>query len=389
MGSASAPSALTSVEVARLLLRTASLAGADARGLAADAGLPTWSLSAGTGMVPARLVTRLWELLEHALGDPHVGLTVAGRRVFGDFGLFDYLITASATLRDGMSAAARYLHLITTPSRVEALADTGQSVTYAYRCPALGSRGEELCLQFAVAAFCAGARALTRQRIVPASVTFPQRPSRSAAAFTDALGTSRVDFGAPAATFTFRTADLDLPLPSADPVLATILDRYAAVFPGPEPATWHERFQQRLDEALDAGSPSLGEMARQLAMSTRTLQRRLTDNETTWRAELDAARRRRAGSTGFTGLAGESDAAKLARQLRYADPRSARRALRRWAANQQGLTVYTGRLHGQAALDSVATGQADGLRLPRSARRALDRWADLDEAGLGEPPGRR
>src|SRR5947209_6313783 len=175
MGYASTSNALTSVEVARLLLRTASLAGADARGLAADADLPAWSLSAGTGMIPARQVTRLWELLEHALGDPHVGLTVAGRRVFGDFGLFDYLITAS----------------------------------------------------------------------------------------TDALGTRRVDFGAPAATFTFRTADLDLPLPTADPVLATILGRYAAVFPAPEPATWQKRFQQLLDEALDAGSPSLGEMARQ------------------------------------------------------------------------------------------------------------------------------
>lgn len=330
MGPVSMSNALTSVEVPRLLLRTASLARADARGLAADADLPAWSLSAGTGMVPAPLVTRLWELLERALGDPHVGLTVAGRRVFGDFGLYDYLITASATLRDAMSAAAGYLHLITTPSRVEALADTGQSVTYAYRCPESGSRGEELCLQFAVAAFCAGAQALTRQRIVPTAVTFPQRPSRSAAAFTDALGTSRIDFGASAATFTFRTADLDLPLPTADPVLATILGRYADIFPAPEPATWHKRFQHMLDEALDAGSPSLGVMARELAMSTRTLQRRLTDNETTWRAELDAARRRRAGLA--AGPAGEPDAAKLARQLRYADPRSARRALRRWAA---------------------------------------------------------
>ena len=343
MASASTSNALTSVEVPRLLLRTASLAGADARGLAADADLPAWSLPAGTGMVPAPLVTRLWELLERALGDPQVGLTVAGRRVFGDFGLYDYLITASATLRDAMSAAAGYLHLITTPSRVETLADTGQSVTYAYRCPGSGSRGDELCLQFAVAAFCAGAQALTRQRIVPTAVTFPQRPSRSAAAFTDALGTSRIDFGAPAATFTFRTADLDLPLPTADPVLATILGRYAAVFPAPEPATWHKRFQQRLDEALDAGSPSLGVMARQLAMSTRTLQRRLTDNETTWRSELDAARRRRATNAGLaTGLAGESGATKLARQLRYADPRSARRALRRWAAKPAEADLYTG-----------------------------------------------
>lgn len=319
--------ALASVEVARLLLRTATEAGADASQLARDAEVPPPGLSAGTRMLPARLTARLWELLEQATGDAHAGLTVARRRVFGDFGLYDYLITTSATLRDGLHAAAKYLHLITTAGRLEVAEQTGQSVTYAFRCTGPGSRGEELCLEFAVAAFCYGARAATGRRIVLAGVTFPQRPSRSATVLADALGTSSIGFGAPAATFTFRNEDLDVPLPTADPALAEILARYAAAFPGPQPVTWYERFQRLLDKALDAASPSLGEMARNLAMSTRTLQRRLADHGTTWRAELDAARRRRAASAG---LAGGPDAAKLARQLRYADPRSARRALRRW-----------------------------------------------------------
>ncbi len=321
------PGALTSVDVARLLLTTASLAGADARQLAADAEVPAWGLSRGARMIPARVAARLWELPEQALDDPHAGLTVAGQREFGDFSLYDYLITTSATLRDGMSAAGKYLHLVTTASRVEVIAETGQSTTYAYRCPEPGSRGEELCLQFAVAAFCAGARAATGQRIVPARVTFPQRPPSSAAAFVAALGTTRIDFDAPAATFAFRGQDLDLPLPTADPMLAEILARYAAAFPAPEPVTWYDRFRQLMDEALNVSSPSLSAMAHQLAMSTRTLQRRLAESGTTWRAELDAARRRRAESARIDG---EPDAAKLARQLRYADPRSARRALRRW-----------------------------------------------------------
>jgi AraC-like DNA-binding protein len=278
-------------------------------------------------MIPAALVARLWEHLEQATGDPNPGLTVARRHVFGDFGLYDYLITTSATLRDGMSAASEYLHLVTTAGRVEVAEENGGSVAYAYCCPEPGSRGEELCVQFAVAAFCGGARAVTARRIAPVHITLPQRPPRSADAFVAALGTSSSDFGAAAATFTFRGQDLDLPLPTADPLLADILARYAAVFPAP-PVTWYERFQQLLDEALDAASPSLGAMARQLAMSARTLQRRLADHGTTWREELDAARRRRVADAG---LADGPDAARLARQLRYADPRSVRRALRRWS----------------------------------------------------------
>jgi AraC-like DNA-binding protein len=321
------PGALTSIDVARLLLKAAARAGVDTRLLAADAGLPAWALSAGPGMIPARLTTRLLELLEYALADPQAGLTVAGGRAPGDFGLYDYLISTSATLRAGLTAASRYLHLVTTSGRLEVIDDGGQFTTYSCRCLEAGDRGEELCLQFAVGALCAGARAATAQRVVPVRVTFSQQRPRSSSAFAEVLGTSRIDFGAPAATFTFRARDLDLPLPTADPALAEILARYAATFPAPPPTTWWERFRQLVDEALVVDSPSLAEIARHLAISTRTLQRRLADHGTTWRAELDGARQRRAASAR---LESGPDIARLARQLGYADPRSARRALRRW-----------------------------------------------------------
>jgi AraC-like DNA-binding protein len=313
--------------VARLSLRAASLAGIDARQLAADAGVPAWALSPGTRMIPARLTARLLELLERALADPHVGLTVAARRAVGDFGLYDYLICTSATLRDGIGAASRYLHLVTTSGRLEVVEDTGTLTTYACRCLKAGDHGEELCLQFAAGTVCAGARMATRQPVFPVRATFSQRPPRSVDSFAEALGTARIDFGAPAVTVTFSARDLDLPLPAADPMLAEILARYAAAFPAPPPATWHERFQHLLEATLVVSGPSLGEIARQLAMSPRTLQRRLAECGTTWRAELDAARRRRARSAA---LDDKPDAAKLARQLGYADPRSARRAIHRW-----------------------------------------------------------
>jgi AraC-like DNA-binding protein len=64
-----------------------------------------------------------------------------------------------------------------------------------------------------------------------------------------------------------------------------------------------------------------------LAISVRTLQRRLAEHGTTWRAELQAARQDRA-RTAFQ--ASPPSMTRLARQLGYADPRSVRRALRRW-----------------------------------------------------------
>jgi AraC-like DNA-binding protein len=322
------PTALTSVEVARLVFKTASLRGVDTHQLAADAGVRPWVLSAGTRMIPTRLTAQLLESLANALADPQAGLTVARQHALRDFGLYDYLISTSATLRDGMSAASRYLHLLATSGRLEVAADTGPFTTYTCRSTGTGDRcGEELCLQFAVGMLCTGARAAAGRQVVPVRVTLPQQAPRSTAAFAEALGTTHIDFGAPAATLTFSAADLDLPLPMADQELAEILARYADAFPAPLPVTWYERFQRLLDGALDASSPSLAEVARQLAMSARTLQRRLAERGTTWRAEVDAARRRRAENAI---LDGEPNATRLARHLGYADPRSARRAVRRW-----------------------------------------------------------
>ncbi|MEV6341496.1 hypothetical protein AB0M12_43105 [Nocardia vinacea] len=53
-------------------------------------------------------------------------------------------------------------------------------------------------------------------------------------------GTRQIDFDAPTDQITFHAADLELPLQAADPVLADILYRYAALAPPPRrlDATW-------------------------------------------------------------------------------------------------------------------------------------------------------
>lgn len=270
---------------------------------------------------------RLWELIEWSLEDPAAPLTLAQAHQPGNLDIFDYLFTTAATLRDGIQARRDFLHLLTTNSRISVEAETGLGTTYSYWHVEPGNRGEELCLQFAVAVFCAQAREATGQWVAPVHVSVAAPAPRSHRAFTEMVGTSRVDFGAPLTTLTFHAADLELPMHGADPALARILHRYAEALPPAPPATWREHFQRVLAEAIEHGSPSLEAVARHLAVSVRTLQRQLAMHGTTWRAELDTARRRRAERAR---LAGTTDMVRLARQLGYLDPRSARRTLRRW-----------------------------------------------------------
>jgi len=317
-----------SVEMARLILATVTASGADARELARDADLPDWALADREAMVPSGRVFRLWELAEHAVADPYVGLRAASRHRLGDLDLYDYLFSTAATLKDGLEASGSFSHLVTTNGRLQVEADTDNEITYSYQHVLHDGRGEELCLQFVIAGYCARIRAATGRPVTPARMAFAQPAPRSHRVFIETFGTCRIDFGAPLTTFTLRAADRDLPMPGADPVLAGILKRFADSLPAPPQATWGEYVQGLLAEAMERGSPSLDTFARRLAVSRRTLQRQFAEHGTTWRAELDTARRCRAERARH---ADATDMTRLTRQLGYADPRSARRALQRWA----------------------------------------------------------
>jgi AraC-like DNA-binding protein len=318
-----------SSKMVRYLLGASAAGGADAARLARDLRLPGWILQRDEVMISPDYALRLWELAEHALEVPHLAITFAERYQPGELDLYDYLFTTAPTLRDGFDVSSRYLHLLTTNARLRVEAETDREVTYSYGYLAADGRGADLALQLSVAIFCARARAGTGQPVVPVRIAFRQRAPRSHRAFTEAFGTAAVDFAAPVTTFTFRARDLSLPMLGADPALARILARYAATLPPPPDLTWRQHFRLLLTEALDDGGASLNAMARRMAVSPRTLQRQLAEHGTTWRSELDAARRRRADQPG------DDDPASLAHRLGYSHAKSARRAVRRWGLDDE------------------------------------------------------
>jgi AraC-like DNA-binding protein len=322
-----APTVHDSVEMSRLVLGMAAVRGADARMLARDAGLPTWLLGVDQAMIASGRHARLWELAEHALEDPCAGLSAVRHHRVGDLDLYDYLFTTAATLGEALQASGEFFHLVSTNCSLRPETHASGDTTYSYRHALPGGRGEELWTQFSVAGFCARIGAATGRRVVPADIAFAQPPPRSYQAFIEMFGTRRIEFGATVSSFTLQAQDLDLPMPGADPQLAQILRRYAATLPRPVPAVWLDYFRQALAEAIGDSTPSLAALSRRLAVSTRSLQRRLAEHGTSWRAELEAARRDRA-QRAFRDGAPSAD--RLARQLGYADPRSVRRALRRW-----------------------------------------------------------
>jgi AraC-like DNA-binding protein len=227
-----------------------------------------------------------------------------------------------------LAAAADVLHLWTTNGRLQVGTGDDRTVTWSYDWRvALGGRAEALAAQYVVVSVMRGIALATGRSVVPSQVTFAHEPPRSHRALGEALGSTQLHFGAPQTAITFRACDLDLRLLGADPVLAGILARYVRSLPGAAPADWRELFRVQLSRALAAGTPTLAEVSRRMAASIRTVQRRLAEYDTTWRAELEAARQRLASNSG-------ADRTALARRLGYADSRSVRRVLQQWESRR-------------------------------------------------------
>jgi AraC-like DNA-binding protein len=327
-----------SIVLPKFVFSAAVAAGADARTLVREARLPRWLFTIGEGRVSSHYAMRLWELAEWLLRDPGIAFAVGQGHQRGDLSLYDYLFSTSPTLVDGLAVQGEFLHLVTGNSRWAVLSETDGDVTYGYQHSVRARRGVELGAQFGLAVFCARVRQATGQPVVPVSVGFAQRPPRSYRVLAEAFGTRRVEFDQPVNTLTFGRADLGLPFRGADPVLAGILRRYAATLPPAEPATWYGYFTTLLDACL-AETPTLEALATRLAMSPRSLQRHLAEHGTTWRAELDHARRRRAEKARAVATQRMSD---LAPVLGYSDARAASRALRRLKIVQSDAPTYRG-----------------------------------------------
>ncbi|KZM76022.1 AraC family transcriptional regulator [Nocardia terpenica] len=326
------PAPRTTVVLPRFVLTAATELGADRTQLLHETRL-TPSMLEDAQQIPTTLAVRVWEVCEWALDDPYSALAIASRYRMGVLDLYDYLFVTSDTLGDGLSATAEYLFTATTACTATVV-ERDDTVDLEFSMGEGGGHTRDLATQYALGVFTHRIVQGTGKRVAPVHVGLTQRPPRSHEAFNDIFGTMSVDFDAHTNSVTVRKSDLTVPLPGSDPVLAKILKRFATQLlpsdhpPPPDPAgtSWLAEFRIVLDTHLARGAATrLDTLARHFAISPRTLQRLLTRHGTTWRGELDAARRRE-----MRRLHGTSD--EVAQRLGYSEARALRRARHRWNA---------------------------------------------------------
>lgn len=132
-------------------------------------------------------------------------------------------------------------------------------------------------------------------------------------------------FSEPAAGFTMKRGDLEHPL-RRDPLDHEALVRYLGTITERGLGT-RRSVELLVNQLLPTGTCTLTTVADRLSLHPKALQRRLTDEETTFAAIVDELRRRRAHQL-LTDT--EISVSQLATELGYAEPSVLTRASRRW-----------------------------------------------------------
>lgn len=311
----------------RLLVRAGIAAGLDRAPLARLPGLAV--LDDDGVRIPTATILRVWELISGLAWEAGGTHRVMQLWQPGALGVCDYLFSVSSTLGDALRAARRNFTALADPVDRLVLTHDEDGTTVTYQGPYLDHPQYALIAELVPHMLLRVASSGAGRRLVPVRVRLPHRPPAGARPPAELYHTANVEFEAGHPSITFTHADIDAPLPHADPALAAILDAHARLSTAAARPVlgWLDRFHAALENGAADGPPSLEQVAGRLAMSPRTLQRRLREEGTTWREELEQLRQRRVEHLlRDTSLSVESVAARVG----FADSRSLRRAVHRW-----------------------------------------------------------
>lgn len=167
----------------------------------------------------------------------------------------------------------------------------------------------------------------TGQHIAPLRVEF-MRPNPKSDEHRDYFGCP-IRYGASRDLLVMKSTDLDRPFPGHNPELLEILTPALAAALGELQAqsSTSEQVKIVLKRNLASGRPELGDVARELGMSERTLQRRITEEGTNFR-ELLVNARQELGRQLLSDPSADID--EIACLLGYHDASSFYRAFREW-----------------------------------------------------------
>lgn len=269
----------------------------------------------------------LLENAAQALRAPDFGLLLAQRQDFSVLGPIALVASRADTVANALTSMARNLpyHVARTSLRLEHGSNEDE-VCLRYELPAEAGEMQrqtvEMCCLFAVQAL----RMLSGESGTDWQVTLAHKPGMSALRY-------RKFFGCPVSCLQtghgvrFAKSVLNLPINGENPQIRASAERYVTHLIRRNPLDLACQIEELVARQLANGDCCLPQVARQLGMHARTLQRRLDGQKVQFADILDRVRQRQAREYLRQPALSLSEVANL---LGYSEQRSLSRACHRW-----------------------------------------------------------
>ncbi len=280
----------TSVAWVRGIVEMLSAEGLDVDALLAGAGIDRATLEAPGGRLATEQLSRLWELAAATSGNPSIGMAQHQVARPAGFDVVGYTMMSCANLRGAFERLARYLRILS-----DALVMTLNDGRDGYRMTFDLDGGDRPVprqrMDYIFATLVTFTRWISGRDLNPVAVEMQYPTPADVAIYRDTFRCP-VSFDAPVNCLVFALADLARPLPTSNPTLAKLHERFAGEYLEHfDRAQTSYKVREVLIRRLPDGEPRRDQVARELCMSERTLQRRLEEEATSFVHLLDDTRR--------------------------------------------------------------------------------------------------
>jgi len=241
--------------------------------------------------ISAAAQARLLEYAAEALHDPALGFHLATQVNPREVGLLFYVASAAKDLGDAMELFARYLRIVNEAVRVKLSRRDSDFVVELHFVGVPRFRAGQNT-EFGITVILKSLREITGRNVAPTKITFVHTRSSGFPEFERFCGCP-VEFGGSSDRLVFSNRSLALPLITEDihllETLRPICDE-AAKQRETAPGTLRALVENEAQKLLPHGKARRHNIAKNLAISTRTLARRLANEGTTFEEVVDELR---------------------------------------------------------------------------------------------------
>ena len=266
-------------------------------------------------------------LAAEALQDDLLGFHIAQTPDLRAFGLLYYLLASSETLLEGLQRIARYSTIVN-----EGVAQTcthGAEFCVSLRYQGVSRHLDRHQIECWTAGLVRMCRELTGLRLVPSRLRLVHQRGEDQGAELSKFFGKAIEFGAPVDDVAFPRSVAEARILSADPYLNKLLLAHCedALSHRKRAGTFRASVENAIAPLLPHGKANVEAVAQQLAVSPRTLARRLSEEDTSFSDVLEGLRNDLAAR-----YLGEKEfgIAQIAWLLGYRETSAFSRACKRW-----------------------------------------------------------